>query len=98
LDAVDLDRYCPVLQAKFRVEDLNEPRAILEPDGSADPELDWTYFREQQEVDAINSRFAVGFTPQLLGLSDVEIRISGWRERDLVPLPDPYKLRAATDA
>jgi hypothetical protein len=76
----------PGFDGKFRVEDLDELRAILEPDGSADPELDWLYFLKQQDVDAINSRFAVGFTPELLGLSEIEICICRWHEYD----PAPY--------
>jgi hypothetical protein len=71
--AFDLERWCPVLEAKFEVPDQSVLQRILGGPAADDPDLSAEYEIGPSEVAAINSRFLVGFTPELLGIDAVEI-------------------------
>jgi hypothetical protein len=71
--AFDLERWCPVLEAKFEVPDQSVLQRILGGPAADDPDLSAEYEIGPSEVAAINSQFFVGFTPELLEIDAVEI-------------------------
>jgi hypothetical protein len=63
LSAFDRDQWCPVLQARFRVEDLEALRSILGEQASDDLALRHRYLLDNDELAAVTERFAVAFDP-----------------------------------
>ena len=85
IEAFDLERWCPVLQAMFPVDDPEALRAILAGMADDDPELEKTYFLDDEELAAIVATFNVSFDAAQLDSKDLEISLSRWRSSDRTP-------------
>src|SRR6476620_11234432 len=79
IEAFDLEQWCPVLQAMFPVDDPEALRAILAGMADDDPELEKTYFLDDEELAAIIAKFNVSFDAAQLDCKDLEINLSRWR-------------------
>lgn len=79
IEAFDRERWCPVLQAMFPVDDPQALRAILAGTANDDPELEKTYFLDDEELAAIVATFNVSFDAAQLDSKDLEINLSRWR-------------------
>jgi hypothetical protein len=75
LSAFDRDQWCPVLQARFRVDDLEALRSILGEQANDDPELRHEYLLDDDELSAVVRRFAVLFDPTKLPFERPEISL-----------------------
>lgn len=85
IEAFDLERWCPVLQAMFPVDDSEALRAILAGTADDDPELEKTYFLDDEELAAILTTFNVRFDRAQLDSKDLEISLFRWRSSDRTP-------------
>jgi hypothetical protein len=79
IEAFDRERWCPVLQAMFPVDDPEALRALLAGIADDDPELEKTYFLDDEELAAIVATFNVSFDAAQLDSKDLEINLSRWR-------------------
>ena len=79
IEAFDRERWCPVLQAMFPVDDPETLRAILAGIADDDPELEKTYFLDDEELAAIVATFNVSFDAAQLDCKDLEINLFRWR-------------------
>jgi hypothetical protein len=82
LEAYDLEQRCPVLQAMFAVDDPQALRAILGEMANEDPEQEWTYYLDDEELAAIVVKFNVGFDPAQLDSKNLDICLFRSRPRD----------------
>jgi hypothetical protein len=80
LQAIDLEMDCPVLEARFEVEDLCELRALLAGEADADPDLRSGYLLESDQLIAITSIFGVAFDP-----GDRPVELVSWQSAREVP-------------
>ena len=85
IEAFDLGRWCPVLQAMFPVDDPEALRAILAGIADDDPELEETYLLDDEELAAIVATFNVSFDAAQLDSKDLEISLSRSRPSDRTP-------------
>ncbi len=85
IEAFDLERWCPVLQAMFPVDDPEALRAILAGMADDDPELEKTYFLDDEELAAIVATFNVSFDAAQLDSKELEINLCRWRSSDRTP-------------
>lgn len=89
LSAFNLNLRCSVLECRFRVDDLEALRTIVDPDIDEDPEFDGPYIIDADDLNAINMRFTAGFQPERLADSEIEILLG--RDRSINLLRDvPY--------
>jgi hypothetical protein len=79
IEAFDREQWCPILQAMFPVDDPEALRAILARMADDDPELEKTYFLDDEELAAIVATFNVSFDAAQLDSKDLEINLSRWR-------------------
>lgn len=80
LSVFDLQLWCPVLETRFSVDDLPALRTIIGADVDADPNFDWRYHIDADDLKAINQGFAVEFDPQRLEFPESEI----WLQQDRI--------------
>ena len=73
LQALDPDHGSPVLEALFRVSQLEDLRPLVSECGEDDPELEGACTLQADEVTAITSRFGVSFDPE-----GRETRLCSW--------------------
>lgn len=73
LEAFDPDQWCPVLQARFEVPDLNELQKVLGSQADDDPELRYVYSLDGLELAAITAAFGVSFDPTRLEIGNPDI-------------------------
>ncbi|KRQ95798.1 hypothetical protein [Bradyrhizobium valentinum] len=85
IEAFDLEQWCPVLQAMLPVDDPEALRAILAGVADDDPELEKTYFLDDEELAAIVATFNVSFDAAQLDSKDLEISLFRWRSSDRTP-------------
>jgi hypothetical protein len=85
IQAFDLEQWCPVLQAMFPVDDRQALRAVLAGVADDDPELEKTYFLDDDELAAIVATFNVSFDAAQLDSKDLEISLFRWRSSDRTP-------------
>lgn len=85
IEAFDRERWCPVLQAMFPVDDPQTVRAILIGMAEDDPELEQTYWLGDEELAAIATKFNVNFDAAQLDSEDVDISLSRWRSSSRTP-------------
>ena len=64
LQAIHPEYGCPAFEAMFEVNRLEELRELLGSAAEEDPDLEYFYTLEPDEVTAINQRFNVGFDSQ----------------------------------
>jgi hypothetical protein len=76
LSAFDRDQWCPILQTRFRVDDLEALRLILGEQATDDLELRHQYLLDDDELSAVIGRFAVLFDPTKLPFESPDIFLS----------------------
>jgi hypothetical protein len=86
IEAFDLEQCCPVLQAMLPVNDLEALRAILGEMADGDPELEWIYRLDDEQLAAIVARFNISFDAAQLDSKDLIIGLFRWRQK----YPMPY--------
>lgn len=79
IEAFDREQWCPVLQAMLPVDDLEALRAILGAMADDDPDLEWTYPLDDEELAAIVAKFNISFDAARLGAKDLDISLFRWR-------------------
>jgi hypothetical protein len=77
LGAFDRDQWCSVLQARFRVDEIDTLRSVLGQQARDDIELQDQYVLDEHELAAVVTRFNVGFDPGQLPSKDLVIFL--WR-------------------
>jgi hypothetical protein len=80
LQAIDAELGCPVLEAAFDVDDLDDLRALLGLGVDEDPELRGLYAIDAHELAAISRRFGVTFDPE-----DHDVYLERWHFLRAVP-------------
>jgi hypothetical protein len=85
IEAFDREQCCPVLQAMLPVNDLDALRAILDGSIDDDPELEWIYHPDDEQIAAIAAKFNVSFDSPQLDSEDLDIRLFRWRPIDSMP-------------
>ena len=68
IEAFDRERWCPVLQAMFPVDDPEALRAILAGMADDDPELEKTYFWMMKSLQPSLRHSMSGFDASAIGL------------------------------
>ncbi|MCD2173319.1 hypothetical protein [Rhizobium sp. C4] len=61
ISVFDVELWCPVLETRFAVDDIQALRAIAESDAEQDPDFDWHYSLDAADLTAIAERFGVAF-------------------------------------
>jgi hypothetical protein len=79
LEAFDRELWCPVLQARLEVNDLDALRGILGEAADQDPDLEWCYTLDDEDLAAIVAKFAVAFDPAELQAQALDIKLFRWR-------------------
>ena len=87
LEAYDLEQCCPVLQAMLSVEDPQALRAILGEMADEDPDLQWIYHLDDEELAAIVATFKVSFDAAQLDSKNLDIILFRYDSIDQMP---PY--------
>jgi hypothetical protein len=85
LEAYDLEQCCPVLQAMLTVDDPQALRAILGEVADEDPDLQWTYHLDDEQIAAIAAKFKVTFDVAQLESKDLVIGLFRWHRRHQTP-------------
>jgi len=75
LEAFDCDLWCPVAQTLFHVADTNPLRSILGAAADKDPELEYTYYLDNEQLAALAAQFGVRFDRSQLEIADLLIRL-----------------------
>jgi hypothetical protein len=84
LEAFDREQWCPVLQAMLPVDDVEALRAIL--GGTADdPELQWIYHLDDEQLSAVVAKFNVSFDAAQLDSKHLDISLFQWQPNDQMP-------------
>jgi hypothetical protein len=84
LSVFDREQWCPVIEARFEVIDLNGLRTMIGVVGNDDQDLDLTYYLEETEAAAVAAAFGIGLDISALDLPGCEFTISR-----------PHKIRSA---
>jgi hypothetical protein len=79
IEVFDREQWCPVLQAMFPVDDPEVLRATLVGMADDDPELEQTYWLDDDELAAIVATFNVSFDAAQLDSKDLVINLFRWR-------------------
>jgi hypothetical protein len=79
LEAFDRELWCPVLQARLEIDDLDALRGILGEAADQDPDLEWGYTLDDEDLTAIVAKFAVAFDPAQLQAQELDIKLFRWR-------------------
>jgi len=85
IEAFDHEQWCPVLQAMLAVDDPEALRAILAEMADDDPELEKTYWLDDEDLAAIVATFNVSFDAAQLESKDLAISLFRWRPSDQTP-------------
>jgi hypothetical protein len=85
IEAFDRDLWCPVAQTLFQVDDLARLRTILALTADKDPDLEWTYHLDDDELAAVVAGFAARFERSQFGSADLTIGLFRWRGLFEVP-------------
>jgi hypothetical protein len=85
IEAFDLEQWCPVLQAMLTVDDPQALRAILAGVADGDPELETTYWLDDEDLAAIVATFNVSFDAAQLDSKALVINLFRWRPSDQTP-------------
>ena len=85
LSAFDRRQWCPVLQARFSVDDVAKLGRVLGEQAKEDPQLHHHYAVTREELDNIIQDFDVSFDADLLGCEEPEISL--FRVQRLSALP-----------
>jgi hypothetical protein len=78
IEAHDPELWCPVLQARIHVPDMDVLRAILGEAADGDPELQHGYDLEDDDLAAIAREFGVAFDHHALSCEDAVVNIHRW--------------------
>ena len=79
LEAFDRELWCPVLQARLEINDLDALRGILGEPADEDPDLQWCYTLDDEDLAAIVAKFAVAFDPAELQAQELDIKLFRWK-------------------
>jgi hypothetical protein len=79
LEAFDREMWCPVLQARFEVNDLDALRALLGETAKEDPDLAGCYSLDEEDLAAIAARFGVELDTAQLRAGELDIRLFRWK-------------------
>jgi hypothetical protein len=79
LEAFDRDLWCPVLQARFAVDDIEALRGILGEAANEDVELEHSYQLDDDDLAAIVAKFRISFDPTQLEARELDINLFRWR-------------------
>ena len=85
LEAYDREQCCPVLQAKLMVDDPQALRVILGEMADGDPELEWVYYLDEEELAAVVVKFNVSFDAAQLDCENLDIILFRLRPLDQMP-------------
>jgi hypothetical protein len=85
IEAFDYEQYCPVLQAMLPVDDPEALRALLGGVADEDPELDYIYPLDDDDLAAIVAKFNVRFDAAQLASKDLATSLCRWRPSDQMP-------------
>ena len=75
LEAFDREWWCPIMQARFEVAELEELRAVLGAQADDDPDLRHGYTLDRAELKAVVDAFGIGFDPRALWPMEPEITL-----------------------
>lgn len=81
ISAFDREQWCPVLQARFQVDDLESLRTMLGEDASDDAEVRKQYILNEAEWSAVISQFDVAFDPTKLDAEAFDSRYAALSAR-----------------
>jgi hypothetical protein len=87
IEAFDHEQWCPVLQAMLAVDDPRALRAILGEMADDDPDLQWIYHLDDEELAAIVATFNVSFDAAQLDSKNLDIILFRYDGIDQTP---PY--------
>ena len=79
IEAFDHEQCSPVLQAMLPVDDAEALRAILGEMADKDPELQWTYWLDNEQLAAIVARFKVSFDTAQFDSRNLDISLFRWQ-------------------
>jgi hypothetical protein len=85
LEAFDRDLWCPIAQTLFHVAEIGSLRSFLGPAADEDPELDNTYYLDDEALAELVARFDVRFDRFQLAASNLIIGL--FRRRRLSEAP-----------
>jgi hypothetical protein len=85
IEAFDLEQQCPVLKTMLPVNDPEALRAILGGSSGNDPELEWIYHLDDEQLAVIAAKFNVSFDTAQLDSKDLDISLCRWRPSDQMP-------------
>jgi hypothetical protein len=85
LEAFDQDLWCPVLQTRFRIDDIEALRTILGHDAAEDPELEQCYKLDTNQLAAIAARFGAVLDNERLEAEEPVIHLYRWHSVQLAP-------------
>src|SRR5437016_14544253 len=85
IEAFDLEQQCPVLQAMLPVNDPEALRAMLVGSADDDPELEWIYHLDDEQLAAIVAKFNVSFDAAQLDSKNLDICLFRWQPSDQMP-------------
>lgn len=73
ISVFDLQLWCPVLESRFAVDDILALRAIAGADVDTDPNFDWRYHIDIDDLQAIGQKFGMSLDLERLNLPESEI-------------------------
>ena len=85
LEAFDRDLWCPVAQTLFHVADIDALRSILGAAADKDPELEYTYHLDDEELAVLVAQFGVRFDRSQLEAADLVIGLFRRRHPSQAP-------------
>jgi hypothetical protein len=81
LEAFDQDLWCPVLQTRFQIDDIEALRTILGHDAAEDPELE--QWLDTNQLAAIAARFGAILDNERLEADEPVIHLYRWHSVQL---------------
>jgi hypothetical protein len=85
LEAFDRDLWCPVLQARFAVDDIEALRGFLGEAAGEDPAPERRYELDDRQLAAIVAKLGIAFDPAQLGARELDIKLFRWQPRFAAP-------------
>lgn len=85
LSAFDRDQWCPVLQARFYVDNLEDLRSILGEEANEDTDLRQRYRLDEGDLLALDARFAVAFDATKIQFENPDVFLCRQHSIDAAP-------------
>jgi hypothetical protein len=80
LEVFDCDLWCPVAQTLFHVSDIGPLRSILEEDPTQDPDLNYIYYLDDEQLAELIARFDVKFDRAEFNSTQFVIALFRWHD------------------